>query len=108
MALGLLNDNFLGGRLGIVYSEPLRIYYGTVDVDIPVSRDMEGNVQRLTANNLSLKPKGKEQDLEISYSFNLKNSDSNFSFNGIAQRQANNIKEVPDQYLAIARYELRF
>ncbi|MES2677438.1 MAG: S8 family peptidase [Pseudomonadota bacterium] len=108
MAVGLLNDNFLGGKLGIVYSEPLRVYKGTANIDIPISRDADGNVQRLTANGVSLKPDGKERDLEFSYNFNLKNRDANVSFNSIIQQQAGNIKDTKDQYFWLARYNLKF
>jgi hypothetical protein len=76
LAVGLLNNSFFNGRFGVVYSEPLRVYKGTTNIDIPISRDLEGNVQRLTANNVSLVPDGKEKDLEFSYSFNLKESDA--------------------------------
>ncbi len=108
MAIGLLNSNIFNGKLGLVYSEPLRVYKGTANIDIPISRDAEGNVQRLAANGVSLKPDGKERDLEFSYNFNLKNYDSNISFNSIIQQQANNVKDAKDQYLWIARYNLRF
>lgn len=108
MAIGLLNSNIFNGKLGLVYSEPLRVYKGTANIDIPISRDAEGNVQRLAANGVSLKPDGKERDLEFSYNFNLKNYDSNISFNSIIQQQANNVKDAKDQYFWIARYNLRF
>jgi hypothetical protein len=108
LAIGLLNDNFLNGRFGVVYSEPLRVYKGTTNIDIPISRDFEGNVQRLTANYVSLVPDGKEKDLEFSYSFNLKNTNAQIDFNGVIQQEANNIKNAKDQYLWMAKYNLKF
>lgn len=107
-AIGLLNDNFLNGRLAMVYSEPLRVYKGTTNIDIPISRDMEGNVQRLTANGVSLVPDGKEKDLEFSYSFNLKESGAEINFNSIIQQEVNNVKDAKDQYLWMVRYNLKF
>ncbi len=107
LAVGLLNNNFFNGRLGVVYSEPLRVYKGTTNIDIPISRDLEGNLQRLTANNVSLVPDGKEKDLEFFYSFNLK-SNAQIDFNGIFQQEANNIKDAKDQYVWMVRYNLKF
>lgn len=107
MAVGILGNNILGGKFGMVYSEPLRVYKGTTNIDIPISRDLAGNVQRLTMDGISLKPDGKERDLEFSYSFNLRN-DSNFSLNSIIQNQPGNIKSASQQYLWLARYNLKF
>ena len=108
MAMGLLNNDFFGGKLGLVYSEPLRVYKGTTNINIPISRDAQGNVQRLVANGVSLKPDGRERDLELSYNFNLKNRNANLSLNSIIQQQANNIKDAKNQYFWIARYNLKF
>ena len=106
--MGLLNNDFFGGKLGLVYSEPLRVYKGTTNINIPISRDAQGNVQRLVANGVSLKPDGRERDLELSYNFNLKNRNANLSLNSIIQQQANNIKDAKNQYFWIARYNLKF
>ena len=108
MAIGLLNSNIFNGKLGIVYSEPLRVYKGTTNINIPISRDDQGNVQRMTANGISLKPDGKEKDLEFSYSFSLKSNDSTINLNSIIQQQPNNIKNAKDQYVWMMRYDLKY
>jgi subtilisin family serine protease len=107
-AVGLLNDNFLNGKVSFVYSEPLRVYKGSTNVDIPISRDFDGNVQRLTANNVSLVPDGKERDLEFSYSFNVGKLNAVVNFNSIIRQEANNIKDSKDQYIWMVKYNLKF
>ncbi|MFT6105871.1 MAG: subtilisin family serine protease [Rickettsiales bacterium] len=107
-AMGFLNNNFLGGSLALVYSEPLRIYKGSANLDIPISRDADGNVQRLTANGISLAPDGKEQDLEISYSTKLKYDRGTINFNSLVRQEPDNIKGAENQYLMMVRYNLKF
>jgi len=108
LAVRLLNSNFFNGRFAVVYSEPLRVYKGTTNIDIPISRDSEGNVQRLTVNNVSLVPDGKEKDLEFSYSFILKENGAQIDLNSIIQQEPNNIKDAKSQYVWMAMYNLKF
>jgi subtilisin family serine protease len=107
-AIGILNNNFFGGSLALVYSEPLRVYSGSANLDIPISRDADGNVQRLTANGVSLRPDGKEQDLEISYSSRLKYDRGTINFNSLIRQEPDNIKGAKNQYLMMVRYNLEF
>ncbi|MFT6077673.1 MAG: subtilisin family serine protease [Rickettsiales bacterium] len=107
-AMGLLNNDFFGGSLALVYSEPLRIYKGSANLDIPISRDDEGNVQRLTANGVSLAPDGKERDLEISYSTRLKYDRGTINYNALVRQEPDNIKGAKSQYLMMVRYNLKF
>jgi hypothetical protein len=62
----------------------------------------------MAVNNVSLAPDGKEKDLELSCSFNLKDSNSQINFNSIIQQEANNVKDAPNQYLWMVRYNLKF
>ena len=101
-SMGLFNDNFFGGRLAINYSEPLRVYFGKVDIDIPISRDNDGNISRLTANNISLEPYGQEKNLEISYS--LFEKDQNLNLNFLAIEEPMNVKDNKDEYMIFLKY----
>ena len=101
-SMGLFNDNFFGGRLAINYSEPLRVYFGKVDIDIPISRDNDGNISRLTANNISLEPSGQEKNLEISYS--LFEKDQNLNLNFLAIEEPMNVKDNKDEYMIFLKY----
>ncbi len=106
-SLGLVNDAAFGGRLGIIYSEPLRVYSGKALVDIPIARDNSGNVLRYNAS-LSLKPQGKERDFEFFYAHNLNKNNAQISFNFVTIKDAGNIKSAKNAYLGLVNYGLKF
>jgi hypothetical protein len=105
--IGLITDDFFGAKFGFIYSEPLRVYKGSVDVDIPVARNLQGEVSRLSLNNLSLKPTGQEQNLEIFYQKILSNQAS-ASFNFLIRQQPGNIKDSDSEFLWFGKYVLKF
>lgn len=105
-SIGLVQDKILGGKLGVVYSEPLRVYSGKVKIDVPTSRDIAGNLTRYTAD-ASLVPDGKERDLEMFYSRDL-NRNSTMKFNLIVQKQPNNFKDAKNNNLGFVSYNLKF
>ncbi len=102
---GLLNENIFGGKLGIAYSEPLRIYQGSANINIPTGVDQNGNVIRLNSK-VSLSPSGKEKDFEVYYGLDLKH-DSNISLNLSLQDEVNNVKDQMG-YLGLVRYRIKF
>jgi subtilisin family serine protease len=101
---GLLNENIFGGKLGIVYSEPLR-YRGSANIIVPTGVDQNGNVIRLNSK-VSLAPSGKEKDFEVYYGLDL-NTDSNISLNLSLQDDVNNVKDQMG-YLGLVRYRIKF
>lgn len=109
-SLGLINENFFGGTVGLVYLEPMRVYSGSALIDVPVARDFDGNVTRYSTS-VSLKPQGKECDFEVFYLTNL--ALRNFlnpvlKFNLIMQRQPNNVKSAENAYLGVISFGGRF
>lgn len=105
-AIGILKDNIFGGKLGFVYSEPLRVYSGNALIDIPVARDIAGNITRYSAS-VSLKPQGKERDFELYYSKDLAKN-SQIKFNLIGQLQPGNIQDAKNNYLGFLSYHKVF
>ncbi len=105
-ALGLVNDDVFGGGLGVLYSQPLRVYSGSVKVDVPIAVDASGNVLRYT-DNISLKPQGKEQDFELFYAKNLNNF-TQFSVNFLNIKEAGNVKSAKDVRFVMINYSLKF
>ena len=80
VSFGLTADKFFGGRFGVLYSEPLRVYSGKATIDIPIARDDAGNITRYRTN-VSLRPQGKQQNFEMVYGRDIgKNSQLNFNF----------------------------
>ncbi len=49
-------------------SQPLRVTAGTANLDVPVGRDVEGNVIR-EQRSASLAPNGRQQDVELGYAY---------------------------------------
>ena len=109
-SLGLVNDKMFGGRVGMIYSQPMRVYSGKAEINVPVARDFAGNVTRYSAT-VSLKPQGREQDLEIFYAKDLALhllSDALVKFNLVAQQQPGNIKDAGNAYLGFVNLSGRF
>ncbi len=67
-ALGVVHHDALreGDRLGLIFGQPLRVTGGEATVDVPVSRDLAGNVQR-QSGEVGLEPTGRELDLQLAY-----------------------------------------
>ena len=80
MSFGVTANNIFGGKVGLLYSEPLRVYSGSATIDVAVARDADGNIIRYR-DNVSLRPQGKQQNLELVYGFDVgKSSQLNFNF----------------------------
>jgi hypothetical protein len=105
-SVALIYDNFFGGKIGASYAEPMRVYRGTVNVDVPVARDNAGNVTRYQAT-ASLVPNGKEKDYEIFFSRNL-SSNSEIRFNFLTQRERGNIKNAPVNHLGFVQFNKKW
>ncbi len=104
--LGVIYNDLFNGKIGISYVEPLRVYHGSVNMNIPTGRDIAGNVLTSKAT-ASLVPQGKEKDLEIFYSKELKKF-ATINFNFLTQKQAGNFKNMKNGYLGWVSYNLNF
>ena len=108
-SVALLREKILKGRVGIIYSEPLSVYKGSVDIDIPISRNIDdSSVNRLQENNVSLKPNGQEKNLEAVYQFNSKKNNGEFELRLIMKEEAGNVKDAKNQYYGVFKYRLGF
>lgn len=105
-SVALIRENIFNGKIGMVYSEPMRVYRGSVNIDIPTAIDANGNISRYQTT-ASLTPKGKEQDLEFFYSRDVA-SDAQLKFNLIAQKNAGNNANAPMNYLGMTSFSSRF
>ncbi len=99
-------DDFFKGQIGLGYLEPMRVYRGSVKTDVPVARDLAGNLTRLQSQ-ISLAPKGKERDLEVFYLRKISN-DAKVKFNFIRQIQAGNIQNSKNNYLGFVQMEMSY
>ncbi len=104
-SFGFLNDNIFGGKVGIAYSEPLRIYQGSAGVNIANGVNQDGSVRRITGR-VSLVPSGRQKDLEVYYGHNV-GKDGHVSFNAMLQNEVNNVKGGVG-YLGVVIYGVRF
>ena len=105
MSLGLMAEKVLGGRFGVLYSEPLRVYSGKATIDIPVARDDAGNITRYRAD-ISLRPQGKQQNLEMVYGRDV-GINAQLNFNFMVSKDVANIKGN-NARLGMLIYRLRF
>ena len=68
VTLGLIRTTVMGehDRLGILVAQPLRVSRADALLDLPVTRDLEGAVQR-QRQRVDLTPDGRQIDLQIAY-----------------------------------------
>ncbi len=105
MSFGFAVEKILGGRISILYSEPLRVYSGKAAIDVPIARDDAGNVARYRAD-VSLKPQGKQQNFEMVYGRDLgQNSQLNFNF--MISKDVGNVRGN-NARLGMMIYKIRF
>jgi hypothetical protein len=68
-----------GDLLGLSIGQPLRVRRSSVDLTLPVARDLEGNVIRRT-QRVDLRPSGRQIDLQLAYRSRLGRSSNLKSF----------------------------
>ena len=96
-----------GDILAFQISQPLRVATGGIDLSLPIAYDhFTGIVTDYQSQHLSLAPKGREIDLETSYSIILPHG--SVSFNAFTRRQPNNIAAAPSDHGAALRASLKF
>lgn len=105
-SVGVFDENFMGGKLAINYSQPLRIYDSAVNINIPIARDNKGNVQRLVADNVKLEPSGRQRDLELSYG--IAGKDSNLQFNFLMIQDPGHNANAKNEYIYYTKYGYKF
>ncbi len=68
MSLGLIKRDLFsdGDAVGLLISQPLRVSKAEATLNVPVGRDLEGNVER-RSKRVSVTPSGRELDLQLAY-----------------------------------------
>lgn len=90
-------------NFGFVYNEPLRIYKGSVNIEVPIGLDSNFDIVRRNSD-ISLVTNGKERDYEIFYKQNFK--DSFFGMNMIFVKDYGNVKSRKNNYIYILNYSI--
>lgn len=106
ISAAIVFEEFFGGKFGVSYLEPMRVYSGKVAFNIPVARDISGNLLRVSGF-ASLVPLGRERDFEIFYLKSLSENES-LGLNFLLQKQAGNIASLSDNYLGFISYKKLF
>lgn len=106
ISFGFFTKNLLNYDVGLIYHEPMRVYSGEVKIDIPIARDIAGNITRFQ-DQISLKPNGKEQNLELFFKRNLQKN-SNISLNFLAIKDSLNVQRQGLDYLTFVNYKKFF
>jgi hypothetical protein len=106
MSYALQYDGIEKNKFGIAYSEPMRVYKGSVNYDIPVGLDNQGNVLR-KQGSASLAPNGKQRDYEFFYQHDVSDN-SNLRLNLLMQKELNNFRSAPNNYVGYLSYTSSF
>ena len=106
MSFALQYDGITENKFGIAYSQPMRVYKGKVNYDIAVGMDENQNIIR-RQGSASLAPNGKQQDYEFFYQHDL-NKNSQLRLNLMMQKELNNFKSAPTNYVGYLSYGANF
>ncbi|GDX36658.1 hypothetical protein LBMAG18_11690 [Alphaproteobacteria bacterium] len=106
MSFALQYDGIEKNKFGVAYSEPMRVYKGKVNYDIAVGVDEQANVIR-KQGSASLIPNGKQKDYEFYYQHDL-DHDSQIRLNMLMQKELNNYKSSPTNYVGYLSYSSNF
>jgi len=104
-SIAVVYDKLFGGSFGLSYSESMRVYQGSVKIDIPVERDLAGNLTRYQTS-ASLAPNGKQRNFEMFFSRSLANN-AKFGVNFVKQIQPENDSLAKDN-LVYLNYSLSY
>ena len=105
-SIGATHNKFFEGQFGVAYIEPLRVYQGTTTINIPTRFDNAGNIMRYS-DQVSLVPQGKERDIEVFYSRNLKNN-AKIMLNLITQFEPGSVKGAANNYVGFLQFSEMF
>ena len=106
MSFALQYDGITKNKFGIAYSQPMRVYKGKVNYDIAVGMDENQNIIR-RQGSASLAPNGKQQDYEFFYQHDL-SKNSQLRLNLMMQKELNNFKSAPTNYVGYLSYGANF
>ena len=106
LSVGLLKSSN-NAKYGLVYSEPLRINNGEATASIVVGRTQLGNFIR-ESQSFSLKPTGKERDIEAFYNIDLKGDRGTLSFNISYKSQPFHYKELDSEKRVAIKWIKKF
>ena len=93
-------------RLALRLSQPLRISSGTLNLLLPTSFDYERGEANFTTQQLDLAPRGRQIDMETSYSRALDWGD--IDANLYYRRDSGNIGRYPDDIGVAVRFTTAF
>lgn len=99
---GALRDN---DRLGFIVSQPLRIAQGSVQVDVPVARTLDGAIVH-ASRRADLAPSGREIDAELEYKIPF-SADESLILNLLMQLEPGHVQDAPPAWFGGLRYRLK-
>ncbi|MFV8833772.1 S8 family serine peptidase [Aquisalimonas sp.] len=106
-ALGAIWQDRTDTRWGFVYSEPLRVRSGNVDLAIPHGFDGNGGV-RFAEHTVRADPSGREQNFELFMDRPLPRHHSALRLNVMYQLEPGHVADAAPAWAAAGGYQLRF
>lgn len=100
---GIVDEN---DRMVFALSQPLRVGSGTATLDLPQSRDVDGNVYR-SLSSQSLAADGRELDVQLAYSSKL-SEDETLTVSGMIRFEPDNIQGAIPENIVMFGYKLGF
>jgi hypothetical protein len=106
LSFALQYDGITNNKFGMAYSQPMRVYKGKVNYDYAVGINSDSSLIR-RQGSASLVPNGKQQDYEVFYQHNL-DKNSQLRLNLMMQKELNNFKSAPTNYVGYLSFGSNF
>ena len=106
LSFALQYDGITDNKFGMAYSQPMRVYKGKVNYDYAVGINSDSSLIR-KQGSASLVPNGKQQDYEVFYQHNL-DKNSQLRLNLMMQKELNNFKSAPTNYVGYLSFGSNF
>lgn len=94
-------------RWGLVYSQPLRVSSGDIQLTVPYALDDSGDV-RFQHHTVSASPSGREQNFEMFLDMPLETLRGAFRLNLLYQLEPGHVADAPPAWAAAGGYQARF
>lgn len=105
-SLGAVSAGDGATQVGMLWSQPLRINNGTAQLDVPVGRDVSGNVLR-QQEDADVTPSGREQRMEVFMVRSL-GAQTQLQANVMYRDEPGHVRGAPGDWLGAIAYERRF
>ena len=106
MKFALVKDFNIKHKIGLSYSQPLRVNDGQLSIAVPVKKYVDGTIL-YEHDNVDLEPTGREKDWEVFYDYKL-NDKEDIGGNLIYREDPGHVNAAQDEKAVLFKYTRKF